>query len=235
MINQTFEWGTTEKEYFFKASPEEKKNAAKNACLARNWEAFEWIVNNGFDINSLSYELLWDAVRKEDVFAVKKLIELNFNVHRVDDVAFRDAVRLGNTTIMKLLFTAGANIHAVNDESMSLAAERGDVYLIRQLAQWGVPATGWKNDPLVRAAENQHVEATKELLKLGATLDDEEKNYLPIKAAIRQNNAELGQILLKSINSVSDVVESIEESSSLLPENWKEIINHWHLSLAIKN
>ena len=228
-----FAWSDEEKSYFLEASKEERCNAMANAFLARDWDAFNWMLDKGIHPNDVPYDMVWDAVRKQDEEAVKRLLALQYDVHRVDDVAFRDAVRLGNSVLVQLLKQAGADPRAVNDESMSLAAERGDVAMIRQLRSWGVPVEGWKNDPLVRAAEAGSKEAVKELLRLGASLEDKEGHYLPVRAAIRRNDQDLGKILLKHLKNVPEVMEKLDDASAFLPEDWRHRIERWRLSMAM--
>lgn len=229
----SFNWTQNEQEYFATASLEEKRIAMANAFIARDWMAFEWMMARGVNPNDVPYDMLWDAVRKEDLEAVKRLLAVNYNVHAIDDVAFRDAVRLGNMDIAKLLQAAGANVRAVNDESMSLAAERGDAVMIRQLRAWGVPAVGWKNDPLVRAAEVGSIESVKELLRLGATLEDEEGYYLPVRAAIRQNDEEMGKLIMKNLKKVDDVIDAMQLHEAFLPDDWKQMVDRWRLAIAL--
>jgi ankyrin repeat protein len=233
MMAMDFSWSDDEKTYFLEASVEERRNAMANAFLARDWEAFQWMLGKGIHPNDVAYDMLWDAVRKQDEDAVRRLLALNYDVHRVDDVAFRDAVRLGNSTLAQLLKQAGADPRAVNDESMSLAAERGDVLMIRQLRSWGVPAEGWKNDPLVRATEAGSRDAVKELLRLGATLEDKEGHYLPVRAAIRRNDTDLGKLLLKHLKNIPDVLDKLEEASAFLPDDWRHRVERWRLALAM--
>lgn len=234
MTRRAFEWSKESEEYFFKTTNEERKNAMSNAFINRDWDAFYWMFNHGIHPNDVSYDMLWDAVRLEDEDAVSKLLALNYDVHRLDDIAFRDAVKTGNKKIVIMLKEAGANPRAVNDDSMSIAAANGDVIMIRLLKSWGVPAEGWKNDPLLRATESNSKEAVKELLKLGATLDDEEGFYLPIRAAINRGYRDTGEVLLKNLKDVPQVIDSLDKKSAYLPENWKSIIDNWLLTLALK-
>jgi ankyrin repeat protein len=231
----TFNWGESEKAYFNTATKEERNNALANAFLARDWGVFDWIVSQGVHPNEVSYDMLWDAVRKQDEDAVKRLLVLKYDVHRVDDVAFRDAVRLGYMSIAKLLHAAGADPHAVNDDAMSLAAQRGDVAMIRQLRSWGVMVSGWKNDPLIRAAEHGHLDAVKELIKQGAKVEDEEGFYLPLRAALRRNDDAMGRCLLKNLSpkAIEDMLERFEDASAYLPEDWEPTIERWRLTINV--
>lgn len=229
-----FNWNDAEQAYFETASQEERRIAMANAFLARDWNAFEWILKKGINPNEVPYDMLWDSVRKQDVDAVRKLLAYGCNVHVIDDVAFRDAVRLGNMEIASILKEAGADVHAVNDEAMSLAAEQGDATMIRQLRAWGVPASGWKNDPLVRAAEGGSVESVKELIRLGATLEDEEGYFLPVRAAIRQNNEEMGKLIVRNMKKTDEVIAAIEESDAFLPDDWKQKIERWRLAVSLE-
>jgi Ankyrin repeats (3 copies) len=230
-----FIWGESERNYFLNESTsEEKQTALANAFVYKDWDAFEWIVSKGVKPNDVRYEMLWEAVQRQDVNAVSKLIAHGCDVHRVDDVAFRDAIRANNLEIAKMLREAGADIHAVNNEALSAAAENGHVQAVRLLCSWGVPATGFKNDPLIRAAEHGHTETAKELIRLGASVEDDAGNYLSLRAAIKQNNAEVGVLILGKLANVEEALESLGESDAYLPDDWKLRIEHWRLSASMK-
>jgi ankyrin repeat protein len=227
-----FIWGKKEQDYFLSSNtpPLERQNALANAFVFKDWGAFDWMVENGQKPNDVQYEMLWTAVQRQDVDAVKKLIEYGFDVNRIDNIAFREAVRLNNLEIAKLLKDAGADIHCANDEAMSLAAINGNVQMLQLLSSWGVSPDGYEGDPLIRAAESGLYDAVKELIKMGAKVDNGSGNYLPLRAAIKQNNQSMGILLLNKVDNVEEVLADLDESSAFLPEDWKLRVDHWRLS-----
>lgn len=232
-----FVFGLNEKNYFKQATHKEKQNALVHSFLSRDWNSFSWMLQNGISLNDITYEILWDAVLRNDASAVEKLIAAGVDVNRVDGIAFREAIRLGNIEIAELLFNAGADPKVVNNQAMSIAAEGGNVQAISKLCSWGVPASGWNNDPICRAAENGHIAAVECLLKNGASLEDEDGNplTLPIRSAIKNNNQELGKLIISALDreKIIKVLKVLEETDGYLPDDWSQRVEYWRLMLSM--
>lgn len=233
-----FVFNDNEKEYFSKATSHEKQNALVHAFLARNWEAFDWILAQGMDLNKITYEILWDAVLRQDINAVKKLIASGVDVNRVDGIAFREAIRLGNLEIADVLVSAGADPKVVNNQAMSLAAEVGNLAAVKKLIALKVPAKGWNYDPLVRAAENNHVGVMEYLLGcLKGDFDSIDPLKLPMRAAIKNNSNDIGKLIIKSLDKdkMMELLESLEERSGFLPDDWAQRVEHWRLMVSMEH
>lgn len=101
-------------------------------------ETFQWLIDNGLNINARGNEILAEFACDNNLEVVKFLVEQGANIHYKDDLAFRRAARDGHIKTAKYLYSQGANINADNIYALRYAAYNGQLEVISFLIDSGI-------------------------------------------------------------------------------------------------
>lgn len=169
-------------------------------------KAIYLIVLVGFSVSIAgSYEDFFDAIKRDDAAAVKRLLKQGFDPNTIDHKA-RHALHLAlmepsPLAAQALLDSPKTNLNHLNPEGESalmLAALKGQQPLAVKLIEKGadVNKTGWT--PLHYAASNGHVLVIKLLLENHAYIDAESPNgSTPLMMAGMYGSVEAVKLLLE--------------------------------------
>jgi ankyrin repeat protein len=132
----------------------------------------------------VSIAALWEAIRKNQVDAVERLLDSGMSVLATDEhanTAAHLAAEAGNLAILRLLRERGAPLDRLNwiDQSpLSLAAWKGHLSVVKYLCAQGAPTHGpnLNTAPLGTAAAAGHLEIVKYLV---------EQRHVPLNALER--------------------------------------------------
>ncbi|CVL06292.1 related to ankyrin [Fusarium mangiferae] len=145
------------------------------ACLTKNKEIVELLVDNGADINA-----------------------------RCDEgVSLHISVEDGSDEITELLISRGADVSVVDGDgrtALNVASMIGNTKVARQLIDSGADVSHETRDgftPLSMACSRGHVELAKLLIKSGADVNQVLANgYRPLFQAVWHNQSELAELLI---------------------------------------
>ena len=97
---------------------------------------------------------LIEAVERNDVKAVIKLLTNGIDVHFADDFLLWMASFHGHVEMISLLLNAGADVHAENDHALQLASQKGHVEVVSLLLNAGANPEKCSKEMLVKVKEH---------------------------------------------------------------------------------
>ena len=121
---------------------------------------------------------LIEAVERNDVKAVIKLLTNGIDVHFADDFLLWMASFHGHVEMISLLLNAGADVHAENDHALQLASQKGHVEVVALLLNAGADVHAENDHALQLASQKGHVEVVSLLLNAGANPEKCSKEML---------------------------------------------------------
>ena len=110
----------------------------------------------------VKHDLLFQAVRKNELYVVKYAVEKGASVRGYDDYCLRWAANHGNFEIVKYLVQQGANVHVCNESSLIAASFYGHIEIVRFLILSGAIVN---SESLLYAAKKGHLEVLQFLLQ----------------------------------------------------------------------
>ncbi len=157
--------------------------------------------------NSVNDPRLAEAAAKQDMAAVRALIDDNVNANSAQAdgaTALHWAVHWDDLEIADLLIDEGANVDAANEYGatpISLACTNGNAAMVEKLLEEGANAnvaTSSGETPLMRCARTGNAEAVKALLDEGADVKakDIETEQTALMWAVAQKHAGAAQALI---------------------------------------
>jgi ankyrin repeat protein len=152
---------------------------------------------------------LIEAVKREDVEAVRALLKQRANVHATERDGFSAlhwAAQRNNSQIVNLLLAAGADPHATSRYRVSplyLAALNGSASIIERLLDAGVDPNSTAHEGqtmLMTAALAGKVDAVRLLVTRGARVDEREpyKGQTALMWAASEGNAAAAEVLIEA-------------------------------------
>ena len=148
----------------------------------------------------LKKKAITEAVRQNDINAVRALTESGADVHAICDEPLMAAVNLGNAEACRLLIKAGANVNAKHHSKKPLLSYAGSTEVVRLLIDAGadVNAQAYNGEtPLTNAARLKGAEAVRYLIEAGADVNSG-AGETPLMIAANFRNTEAARALIEA-------------------------------------
>ena len=145
---------------------------------------------------------LLDASSRNDIEAIKSLLDQGADIHVYSDHALRYTSEHGHIEIVKLLIESGADIHAWDDDALRYASINGHIEIVKLLIDHGADIHAKFDEALRLASHGGHIEIVKLLIEAGA--DIHARSDEALRWAIKAKHSEVVDYLKNLIEKEND-------------------------------